>query len=723
MVPANHSDPFHKDWVELGATITRQTGWKLSPSGRRYFTGEGSPFTKFREREGPFITRMTELEVLRRQDRDVTSPRVYVGHRFTQAFEDASWPEHTSLYTQAFAKREDAEEKFRQLARNLGRCEAMADLVLMMALDVCALLGGRVYPVWPPNPNYRGCFVNTYKELPGKYLPRDEQGRRAMVRRLERYGVPLYGMTRTRGTSRLDLGRDGRAVEGSRTEERHQRMLERHAQGENVKITDHGVPLQSRQLLRTFDPRAGHLPTGPTRQILQRAIISLLDVHSPSPITFERFSSIVEPILPYVWSTELYESALHPATVDPRTKAPWYRVREGLHECGHIGAMVAAFQVPFPWTDSNTTVASSYGKIPLTYDPQSTQTIVEEPVEKSLWHLIGLRNFGDAKAGEDFANNFIAQGVLGCKIYRDPQGHKDEEGRSTKVLRLRMDLIFKSRRMRDNLLAEILRQYPNLLPQPMPLNEADPTWQQGALFPFNPGYMAFLYTQPLPSDEREVLRAIAPRYGLKPVGAIEDAERRMEGKRLIHNLRHVELFECESFPPLTSQTTVPLRPFDMAACPLNLLVNMAFSPGIKGLSTLEVQCFQRMVLVLQTLEESKMNRSFMAHLLPSKEGPHATIMRFIVNTLSSRPTPESSFFHKRLPGANTSRYEALRLTNEGYVEVFVDLEVAPEDVPRPTKQQVEDHYANLARLLEGFIASKSLAERRYDRKRRVDEPS
>jgi len=146
---------------------------------------------------------------LKRQDTDPASPRNFTPHRFVQHWESLSRPEHDPIYVQGKDTRDEAKSAIRELARNEPKAQAVADLVLMMALDICALLGGRLYPVWPPNPKFRGGWVNVYKDESGAYLAREEQARRAMVRRLERYGVPLHAYTRTKGTSRLDLGRDG----------------------------------------------------------------------------------------------------------------------------------------------------------------------------------------------------------------------------------------------------------------------------------------------------------------------------------------------------------------------------------------------------------------------------------------------------------------------------------------------------------------------------------
>jgi len=477
--------------------------------------------------------------------------------------------------------------------------------------------------------------------------------------------------------------------------------------------------MANRELHRRYTP-GGHLPTGQNRRFLQDAIVKLLDVDSPDSITFAEFSSIAASILPNVWSTRRYEGNLHPRLLDPTKKAPWFRVREGLHECGHLGAIIAAFQVPPTWSNSDSRVASTHGHVSFTNLTWSIRTALEAPVKMSVWYLIALHNFGDASTADNFAQDYKGRGALGAvgwKISRDRQPYKDEEGKSTKAPRFRLDLIFKSRRRRDDLLAAMSSQHPHLNPLSSQLDEPDVTWQQEVYFYVNPSYMAFLYAQSLPLNERDALHAVAPSYGVRPVQFADSAERLIELKWVIHFLRHVELFESDQarYPPLTSTVGAGPRSFDLATCPLDMLVNIAFSADNEGLSLPDLLCFRRMVLILQALLEFKGNNAFMAHLLPSR-GPYARILRFIADTVCDLRLPDTSFTPKEFRSGYTSRNETLRLTKEGTVNISVELDVAPDEVPRPTQELLEAHIAVIENMGQEFVNLKAAAEKRHNRK-------
>ena len=717
--------PIPPNWVE-NYREGQGAKWKLSSIGKENITSGSSIFTQIRQREGPFILQMSELGVLKRQDSEAPNPSMFRPHPFVMEFNEGSTP--GSLFAQLgeYTTREEALANVSSLVLNVARCQAIADLVLMMALDVCALLGGRVYPVWPPNECYRGCWVNMYQDNLGGVLAEQEQSRRAMVRRLERYGVPLHVFATKPGCNRLDLGKDGRAVKGDRMEQWHQARLGSHCVQNKITPSNHFIPLESMALPREYHPNSAHLPTGEAREMLKNAIINLLDPNSPHATNFATFSAIVKDILPNVWNTERYEAALHPAALDTSKKAPWHQVRDGLQECGHVGALVAAFQVPPAWTNSDSYAATKFGEIPFTYRSRDPLMALDDAVETSMWYLVELRNFEKPLAADTFARKFFDRGVLGWKIHQDPRPIKDKQGRDTKSSGLQLDLFFKSRHKRDDLISLISSEFPEFSPQPSSLDQVVRTWQHEAYFVANPVYMAYLYAQPLPSNEREALHRFAPLYGLTVVGSEETEQRREEGKRHIHTLRHEELFRCDSphYPTLTSDgEEAPRRALDLVHCPLDLLVNMAFSPKAEGLSAPTILHFRRMVLILQSLQEYKPKCTFLASLLPS-EGPYRSILLFIANTIRRNPDlPDCKFISKEKREKDLSLYEGLRLSNVGNIDVFVDLSASLDAVPRPTMEQLEQHQAQVLKMLNELLASKSSAEKRAQKKRKLIEMS
>ena len=80
------------------------------------------------------------------------------------------------LLNSVHAEKSTIIHKLHDFYRRLASANACADVVLLQALDACAILGGVELPHWPPNKEWQGAVINQ-KGLPrpGIELAEDDE--------------------------------------------------------------------------------------------------------------------------------------------------------------------------------------------------------------------------------------------------------------------------------------------------------------------------------------------------------------------------------------------------------------------------------------------------------------------------------------------------------------------------------------------------------------------
>ena len=107
----------------------------------------------------------------------------------------------------------------------LAAANACADLILLHAMDACAILGGVELPHWPPTKAWWGAVINSKSLLrPGIQLSEDGEQFLATLHQLEQWGVPIWGYSISSANSRYDVRPEGLPSEHE-FEEMFQHML------------------------------------------------------------------------------------------------------------------------------------------------------------------------------------------------------------------------------------------------------------------------------------------------------------------------------------------------------------------------------------------------------------------------------------------------------------------------------------------------------------------
>ena len=341
----------------------------------------------------------------------------------------------------------------------LAAANACADLILLRAMDACAILGGVELPRWPPTKAWRGAVINL-KNLPTPGIQLSEDGERflATLRQLEQWGVPIWGYSISSANSRYDVRPEGLPREHEFEEEMFQYMLH--------SVDQHSVQctkvVQTVERVHTNDvlvPAYTGIPMG--SEHLQHAIVSLIDHDSPSHTNFASFSAIARDILgSTIWTGNRHEAALHPISLDTSEPMPWTRVRDAIRECAHCGVNIALFQIPLPWIDSHSAVATCSGQYALT-EQIAGASLVAAPC--GTWFTLNVDDFkmDDKSVVQQLAERFVLDGLCRWLFVQSGLQKKDVNGKTIPCSWFTAQFLFKHHHVQEAVVKCIHTDYHN----------------------------------------------------------------------------------------------------------------------------------------------------------------------------------------------------------------------------------------------------------------------
>jgi len=604
----------------------------------------------------------------------------------------------------------------------LAAANACADLVLLRAVDACAILGGVELPRWPPTKEWRGAVISS-KSLPPPGIQLTEDGERflATLRQLERWGVPIWGYSISSANSRYDVRSEGLPSEDEFEEEMFQHMLHsldpRSVQGTKVVHTVKRVHTND-----VLVPAYTGIPMGSERLRLQHAIVSLLDHDSPSHTNFASFSAIARDILgSAIWTGNRHEAALHPISFDTSEPMPWTRVRDAIRECAHCGVNVALFQIPLPWVDSHSSVATRSGEYALT-EQIAGVSLATAPC--GTWFTLDVDDFkmDDKSVVQQLAERFVPDGLCGWSFVQSGLQKKDVNGKTIPRSRFTGRFLFKHHHVREAVAKSIHTDYHNHEQR----SKDEANVKDDFLFNFSffvhPHFADIVYAEPISLASRTQIMTLAPHFDVVPA-LVGSSERAMQVKRVIHSLRHFELFEIAKFPPFVAPPLPPSSPLptpssvglDMSSCTPQVLRQLASSALPTGdLSFMDVCRMQRFACLIEVLAK---DGPFMCQVFRSG-GPYLKILRYL-STIIRDTLPAGSSFSPRSNRVDVGPYgEAVRLTPSRRVEITLNLDGSESDIPLATEAKLAKWNNNVEKMWDEFSQKRSQSEQRHDKEQR-----
>ena len=172
---------------------------------------------------------------------------------------------------------------------------------------------------------------------------------------MEHWGVPLWCEVPRCLNRCYEAGPTGGPVAACPTTKlRHQQQLAALTlRNPPVPLKKVRVAMGNRSVSRPFDPSSSPLPQGlEIRRSIEHAISALVDPESPKAMAFDVFNKdMIQLLGAGVWSGKKYEFQHHHGCILPGSKQRprWLRVRDGMHDCGHKGVLLAAVEIPNAW--------------------------------------------------------------------------------------------------------------------------------------------------------------------------------------------------------------------------------------------------------------------------------------------------------------------------------------------------------------------------------------
>jgi hypothetical protein len=608
----------------------------------------------------------------------------------------------------------------------LASANACADVVLLRALDACAILGGVELPCWPPNKRWRGAVFNS-KSLPTPGIEPTDDGEQllATIRQLERWGVPIWGFSISRANSRFDVTPEGLPSEDKLEEDMFQRLLHSvdtvdvAGNVERVKIAKTVKEVHTNDVL--LSPNTG-LPLGSQRLRLQHAIVALLDHNSPSHMNFASFSSISRDILgSTIWTGNRHEAALHPLSLDISQPMPWSRVRDAPRECAHCGVNIALFQIPLPWLNPDSSVATSGGEYALTEQIAGVSLVA---AASGTWCTLEVDDFkkDDGSVVQQLAERFVGQGLCGWTFIQSGLQRKDANGKTIPHSRFTARFLFKQQHVLETVENSIKADYPDHERRSKDeTNVRDDVLYNYSFF-VHPHFADVVYAEPISLASRMQIMALAPSFDVIPA-SVGSADRALQVKQVVHSLRYFELFEIAKFPPLiapppsSSSSSPPPSSvgLDVSSCTPQVLRQLASSAVANAeLSFMDICRMQRFACLIEVLAK---DGSFMCQLFRSN-GPYLKILRYL-STMICNTSPVGSSFAPRLNRVNVGPYgEAVRLTPGRLVEIVLNLDTSDSDIPFATEAKLAKWNSNVEKMWGDFSQKRSRSEKRQDKEQR-----
>jgi hypothetical protein len=535
-------------------------GYIFWPPEVRRLTGVGSAIQRLHDEMVPFVQSMTRAHMFNPYSPvEVLAPDFFL--RDVVSHTDSSIA--SRFLGAAYKTPEELLFQVEILNDRLITARAMYEFALLEALDACAVLGGVELPIWPPNPSYTGCWIPPSRRASAEV--NESYFLQARARKLERWGVPLWCEVPRRLNRRYEAGPIGGPVAAyPMLELRHQRRLSALTLGNPpVPLKKVCIAAGNRSASHPFHPSSSPLPQGhEIRRSIEHAISALVDPESPEAKTFDVFNKEMMRLLGTgVWSGKKHEFQHHHGHILPGSKERprWLKVRDGVHDCGHKGALLAAVEIPNVWYEPCSCPLDFRG-VDIGSEALCRPLELPQPgVPIMDWYVVevaGLEKSDEAQ-GESMFDAYRSRGALGYRWVLCKTQNKDENGRSIRHSRYQVELLFKSAQAHRDAASSIRQDFPELLVNESSCIGMDMAWINLFDLPIDWVYVAALFNRPLPASRRQELLALAPPSSVPPTrsdgvspGERADAERSHLGK-----LCHRELFEYDTKHPPTVQPT------------------------------------------------------------------------------------------------------------------------------------------------------------------------
>ena len=729
---ANPTPVVKADPTQVWASTSGYIFW---PPETRRLTGVGSAIQCLHDEMVPFVQSMTRAHMFNLYSPvEVLAPDYFL--RVVVAHTDSSIA--SRFVGGAYKTPQELLAQVDVLNDRLILARAMYDFALLEALDACAVLGGVELPIWPPNPSYTGCWIppspRASAEVDESYFLQ------ARSRKLERWGVPLWCEVPRRLNRRYEAGPTGGPVAAyPMLESRHQRRLAALTRrNPPVPMKKLRVAAGNRSASRPFDPTSRPLPQScETRRSIERAISALVDPESQEAQTFDAFNKDMMRLLGTgVWNGRKHEFQHHHSHIHPGSKqrSRWLKVRDGVQDCGHTGALLAAVEIPNTWYEPR-----SY---PLDFRGADTGLgALCRPVELPQpgvpvmdWYVVevaGLEKSDEAK-GKGVFDAYRSRGALGYRWVLCKTQNKDESGHSIRHSRYQVELLFKSVQAQGEAASSISQGFPELLVNQSSCIGMDMAWINLFDLPIDWVYVAAMFNRPLLASRRQELLALAPPASVPPTRSdgVSHGERADAERSHLRTLCHWELFEYDTkhppavqraaaststSAPASTSTSLSLpsvcaavsvsqltlsdcsvsqsrRAQDMSQLSVERFTDLAFAPLPPDcrLSDDQALRFQRLALVLQAC---KRRAPFSSRVFPSDGAPYRAILHYVASVVKQSSGVHGYVFHSGEHRQKIGPWaETLKMKPDGKVEVFIDCDASLNSCPLPSQDEVNGYY-------------------------------
>lgn len=472
-------------------------------------------------------------------------------------------------------------------------------------------------------------------------------------------------------------------------------------------------------------PAYSGLPSGSERHRLQKAVIALLDHDSPHHMTFATFSAVAKDVLgESIWSARLHEALMHPHSFDTSQPMPWNCVRDALRDCSHCGMNIALFQIPRPWLQGNTSVATAAGEyVSALHVLLSLNSLAATP--RGTWFILEIDDLtvNDKEAIGRLVKRFACNGVYGWAFVQSSVQRKTSEGKTIPRSRFTARVLVKQKHTREHFGRAIATDFEASTQRTKDVTDVQNDFLNNFQYSVHPMFADVAYSEPITLAARTQVMHLAPPFDVLPSSS-GSKDRAGQVKTVIHSLRHADLFEIGKFPPLIAPTSPELSHpstsspvgLDMSLCTTEVLRQLASSACPNDdLSFMDVCRMQQFAYLMEVLAKEG---GFVCRVFRS-DGPYLKILQYLSSTIRSRIPPGSSFTSRLNRQQISPYYEAIRLTPSGHVEIVLNLDVPDSAIQLPTQAEFDQYNMKLEREKHDFVKklSQSEARQRKNQKR------
>jgi hypothetical protein len=694
------------------ATTRDSRSFEIAESTRHQIKEQ---YMRIHEEEIEFASEMGRLRIISPQNENIANAAEHtIPHRLiTTLYTVMHEKIIRRLLNSAWTEKSIIVDGLNDFHVRLACANACTDVILLHALDACAILGGVVLPCWPPNVEWQGVVFNQ-KDIPSPGEESSTKAHRflAIIRRFERWGVPIWNLAVSGTNSRLDVTPSGLPCRNNYDERSFQHRLQSlvSTTGTPSKLVKVTTRLHTNNVVA---PACSGVPSGSERRRLQKAIIALLDHNSPHHMTFASFSAIAKDILgESIWAGRLHEALMHPQSFDTSHPMPWNRVRDALRECSHCGVNIALFQIPRPWVQGNTSVATAAGEyVSASHLLPSLNSLAATP--RGVWFILEIDGLmvNDKETIGRLARRFAHDGVYGWAFAQSSMQLKTAEGKTIPRSRFTARVLVKQKHAREHFARAIATDFEASTQWTKDMTDVQNDFLNNFEYFAHPTFADVAYSEPITLAARSQVMHLAPPFDVFPSSSgSKDCAGQV--KTAIHSLRHIELFEIGKFPPLIAPTSpVSIHPstsssvgLDMSLCTTEVLRQLASSACPNDdLSFMDVCRMQRFAYLMEVLAKEG---GFVCRVFRS-DGPYLKILRYLSSTIRARTPPGSSFMSRLNRQQISPYYEAIRLTPSGHVEIILNLDVPDSTIRLPTQAEFDQYNMKLER--EGHDFAKKLS--------------